>query len=400
MTFKQYLAEAHKLTHLNHLEDLIFIEGYQGGVKAIKYLKNVIEDIKNHGTGLKAQQKFDGAPSLIAGWSPEDGRFFVASKSFFNKTPKINFSVEDIDRNHSGGLADRLKVALKYLPQAVKKGEILQGDFMFIQDDLKYENINGVSVLTFTPNTITYAVPKDTPLYKTIKKAKMGMAWHTSYTGNTLDSLNGAFKISDSQFKNTKEVYQRTTNITTDKITWTNSEYTELTKNVNNLEKSLKALDKKKVNEISSNTKLSNILMVYINQKVRNGMNKFSNNEIKGLMDYVSEKYGKDIDKLKSTKGKNKKAKEKQDFITDIRAQASTLYNLFQFSYSVQEIKNIVVDKLQEIESSETPYIKQPDGSYKITDPEGFVLSDSPESGVKFVNRSIFSKNNFNMSKF
>jgi hypothetical protein len=400
MTFKEYLSEAHKLTHLEHVEDLIFIEGYQGGVKAIKYLKSIIHDIKNHGTNLKTQQKFDGAPSLIAGWSPEDGRFFVATKSFFNKTPKINFTVEDIDRNHSGGLADRLKVALKYLPNAIKKGEILQGDFMYIKDDFKTEKINGVSVLTFTPNTITYAVPKDTPLYNTIKKSKMGIAWHTSYSGNSLDSLNGAFKISDSQFKNTPDVYQRTTNVSTDKITWTSEEYKELTKNVKNLESSLKALDKKKINAIASNTKLSNILKVYINQKVRNGMNSFDKNEIKGLMDYVSEKYSKDIDKLKSSKGKERKVKEKQDFISNIREQASTLYHLFQFSYSVQEIKNIIVNKLQEIESSETPYIRQPDGSYKITDPEGFVLSDSPESGVKFVNRSIFSKNNFNMSKF
>ena len=58
--------------------------------------------------------KWDGAPAVFAGINPENGKFFVGTKSIFNKTPKINYTNADIDANHGGGLADKLKVALKY----------------------------------------------------------------------------------------------------------------------------------------------------------------------------------------------------------------------------------------------------------------------------------------------
>jgi hypothetical protein len=402
MNFKSYLNEKHQLTHLEHLEDLVFIEGIKGAKKSLEYLKNITADIASHDTQMVVQQKVDGAPSIIAGWSPEDNRFFVGTKSFFNKTPKINYSPEDVDKNHghSDGLSKKLKEALKYLPKVVKKGQIHQGDFMFSADDLKSEKIDGIPVITFTPNTITYAVPKDTPLYKTISGAKIGVIWHTSYSGNTLDSLNGSFKISNSQINQTKEVYSRTTNTTLDEIGWNAGEEKVIENDIKNLENDLKGFDKKQVDEIVKNNKLSLIIRTYINQKVRDGVNRFNKNEIKGLIDYIKARYQKDIDKLKSEKGKNKKMFEMQEFIDNLRNYASTLYHLFDWSYRVQHIKIFIIDKLQELNSPETPYIRQGDGSYQITDPEGFVLSDTSDSGIKMVNRAVFSKNNFERSSF
>jgi hypothetical protein len=270
---------------------------------------------------------------------------------------------------------------------------------MFSADDLKSEKIDGIPVITFTPNTITYAVPKDTPLYKTISGAKIGVIWHTSYSGNTLNSLNGSFKISDSQINQINEVYSRTTNTDLDEIGWNAGEEKIIENDIKNLENDLKGFNKKQVDEIVKNNKLSLIIRTYINQKVRDGVNRFNKNEIKGLIDYIKARYQKDIDKLKSEKGKNKKIQELQEFISHIRGFASTLYHLFQWSYRIQDIKLAITKKLEELESKETPYIKTSDG-YQITSPEGFVLSDTADSGVKMVNRAVFSKNNFNNAKF
>ena len=59
------------------------------------------------------------SPALVAGHHPETGRFFVASKSAFNKTPKINYTHEDIEKNHghAPGLMEKLHAALDHLPK-------------------------------------------------------------------------------------------------------------------------------------------------------------------------------------------------------------------------------------------------------------------------------------------
>ena len=378
-------------------------------IKKISKLKNSFVQFDlttdNENFFVDALDKFvlvHNSPNITAGWDPETGRFFVGTKSLFNKTPKVNYTPQDVDINHghSAGLAYKLKEALKYLPKVVKKGQIITGDFMYTKDDLKEETIDGVKVLTFTPNTITYAVPKDTPLYKRIKNSQMGIVWHTTYTGSSIKDLKAQFSISDSQINQTKEVYSRTTNTTLDTIGWKPEEEKILLNDIKHLENDLRSFDKNKIETIVKNKKLSLIIRTYINQKVRSGTNKFNKNEIKGLIDYIKLNYQKEIDKLKSDKGKNKKKLEQEKFIDDLRDYASTLYHLFDWSYRVQDIKLYVIDKLQELNSPETPYIRQSDGSYIVTDPEGYVLSDTSDSGIKIVNRSIFSKNNFSNSKF
>jgi hypothetical protein len=333
MKFKEYLqlVEKHQLTHLEHIEDLVFLEGVKGAEKTLKYLEYMIDDIKHHKGGLKVQVKVDGAPSIIAGWSPEDGRFFVGTKSFFNKTPKINYTPEDVDRNHghAAGLANKLKLGLKYLPKVIKKGNIIQGDFMYDKNDLKEQTIDGVKVLTFTPNTITYAVEKGTPLYKRIKDSQIGVIWHTSYDGNTLESLNGSFRISNNQLNQTKDVYSRTTNAELDNIGWSDNEYKILKRDLQELNNTLRKFDSKQINEISNNKKLSLMIRTYINDKVKKDNHKFNKNEIGGLIDFIKSRYQKDIENLKTQKGKERKIKELEDFINHLRQYASTLYNLF-----------------------------------------------------------------------
>ena len=168
---REFLQEAEEkasggVTHLTHIEDAILLNGSKGIGIAVDYLQKLINLASDAKASLCVTTKFDGAPALIAGINPENGKFFVATKSLFNKNPKINYTNKDIDQNHpAGGLNEKLKIALENLKNVGIRG-ILQGDMLFTKSDLKTDTIDGRKYLTFRPNTLTYAVPADSPIAK------------------------------------------------------------------------------------------------------------------------------------------------------------------------------------------------------------------------------------------
>ena len=103
--------------------------------------------------------KWDGAPAIWAGKHPEDGRFFIAKKSLFNKTPLFYTSEQEIkDASElSGDLETKFLESFKYLSKLSWGDKILQGDLMFTDTDKKTETINNLEYVTFQPNTIKYA---------------------------------------------------------------------------------------------------------------------------------------------------------------------------------------------------------------------------------------------------
>ena len=205
--FAQLLNED-KNTHLEHLEDEIINNGLTGAKTAVRFLNSLRDMLNGVGKGsTSVTVKWDGAPAVFAGENPENGKFFVATKSLFNKTPKINYTNADIASNHgSEGPTDKLKVALKHLPKLGMKG-IFQGDIMFTKEDLVEEEVDGVKSVVFTPNTITYAVPTDSELASTIRKASIGIVWHTSYSGKTIKGLKASFGVDSSKFTTTRSVW-------------------------------------------------------------------------------------------------------------------------------------------------------------------------------------------------
>ncbi len=119
-----------KNTHLEHLEDDIINRGSKGGDNAINFLKSVRNMLAGSGKGTNMTVKWDGAPAIICGVNPENGKFFVGTKSVFNKVPKINYTSADIRRNHSGVVAEKLSACLTYLRRIVTNG-VYQGDLLF-----------------------------------------------------------------------------------------------------------------------------------------------------------------------------------------------------------------------------------------------------------------------------
>ena len=208
ISFKHYIEEMTRLRHLEHPEDKPIASGRSGFRQAFNILHGLHKFLKGKETGITLNTKADGSPSVVFGHHPETGKFFVASKSAWNKTPKLNYTEQDIEKNHghAPGLVSKLKQALQNLPKVTPKKGVYQGDFMYSRGEVK--NVGGKK--EFTPNTITYRAGKDTPYGKKMETAKMGVAIHTAYHGKSWEGLKPDFTATDKGFKNHPDVHVTT----------------------------------------------------------------------------------------------------------------------------------------------------------------------------------------------
>jgi len=187
--FHEYLTEAAgKNLHLEHIEDEILNSGIHGGRAAINFIQSLRDMLAGTAkTSVNVSTKWDGAPAMFAGTDPSDGQFFVAKKSVFNKNPILYKKESDIDV--TGDLGEKFKVALSEFSKLDIKG--------VIQGDLLYTSL-GTAIpdhWTFQPNTIMYAVPTDSDIGKKIGKSKIGIVWHTTYSGDTLEGMTASFGV-------------------------------------------------------------------------------------------------------------------------------------------------------------------------------------------------------------
>ena len=205
-SFKTHITE-NKNTHMTHIEDKVIYGGVNGTRQAIMALRELRDMLRGEHAG-NVSVKWDGAPAIFAGVDPFDGKFFVAKKGIFNKNPKIYKTPADVDADASGDLADKLKAALRELPALGIKG-VVQGDFLYGPGDITTKNIKGQKYVTFHPNTIVYAIPADTPAAREVKSAKIGIVWHTTYKGNTFQSMRASYGVDVSKFKKSKNVWSQ-----------------------------------------------------------------------------------------------------------------------------------------------------------------------------------------------
>ena len=113
------LTESAKNVHLEHLEDLVFNNGYAGAIEALNYVESLRHMLaEGTGTTTNLTVKWDGSPAIICGIDPSDSKFFVGTKSVFAKgEPKRCKSIRDIEQWYSETpeLAEKLAQALKHL---------------------------------------------------------------------------------------------------------------------------------------------------------------------------------------------------------------------------------------------------------------------------------------------
>ena len=201
-----YEDKGGKNLHLEHIEDEILNYGITGGRASINFIQSLRDMFAGASrSSINMTVKWDGAPAIFAGIDPEDGKFFVGKKSVFNVEPQLYKTNADIDKYTSGDLNAKFKVALQEFPKLGIKG-VLQGDLMFT-DDVESQTIDGVKYFTFQPNTIVYAAAQDSELGQQIKSARIGVVWHTTYTGNELQSMKASFGADISKLKRVRTVW-------------------------------------------------------------------------------------------------------------------------------------------------------------------------------------------------
>ena len=405
MNFTEFLQEARqdKNLHLEHLEDNVLNRGVTGARESINFLQSLRDMLAGKSSSkINVTTKWDGAPAVFAGINPANGKFFVGTKSVFNITPKLNYTDKDIDKNHpTGGLNEKLKIALAFLPKLGIKG-VLQGDMMFTKGDIKKETIEGERYITFQPNTIVYAVPENSILAKKMQAAQLGIVFHTSYSGRTLSTMKPSFNIDIGRLKPTKDIWFRDASFTdaSGTATFTEAETRQITNILSQAGRTFRTISPLVLNRLSLNDKILMEIKTFNNKSVRAGQ-KIRNTSVHtiNLIRYVEDKLNKEILKAKRADTKRKRQKEKNEMMRFFRSSAMQLVQIFNLMNQIVDAKLIIIRKLQEMRQVTNSFVRTDDG-FKITNPEGFVAVDKLSGGaLKLVDRLEFSHQNFTVKK-
>jgi hypothetical protein len=399
-SFKGFVTKGTN-THLEHLEDSIIDRGSKGGKDAVNFLKSINKMLTGHTGGrLNVTVKWDGAPAVICGINPENGKFFVGTKSVFNVTPKVNYSTGDIMKNHDGVLAQKLIVCLRELSKLGITG-ILQGDLLFTPGDVKTVNIEEQDYLTFTPNTITYAVPVNSDLGRRISKARIGIVFHTVYHGSNLKNLKGGFGsikgfpklasvfVTDATYKDASgsATFSKTEQVQFDSI---------LSMAEGSLQKAQPVLNDFNTSDpLAVGYKLKSFFNFYI----RNSQGDMARVKelVESFRSYYSNMLQQEVDAVSKEETKNKYRTIRDNGLNFIDKNKNGIYYTIASWISLQRAKNFLIRKLNQIQSI-GHFMRTPDG-YRVTNPEGYVAVDRVRGAVKLVDRLEFSRANFNVAR-
>ena len=394
LRFNDFLIEQ-KNTHMTHVEELIFMKGVEGTRQAIEFLRDVRDALtSNSKSKVNITVKWDGAPAIFAGTDPSDGKFFVAKKGIFNKNPKVYKSESEIDVG--GELGEKFKVAFRNFKDLGIKG-VIQGDLMFT-NDVKSENIDGKAYLTFQPNTIVYAVEKDSELGKMINKAEIGIVWHTSYTGNSFEDMKASFgKSIVPKLRKSPKVWMddATYRDVSGTATFTTKESQQVTKLLSSAGTKFKRIGARIINDISNNEEFSKLFTTFNNTYVRAGTPfPNPNKHLREFLKYMDQRLKKDLDKVKTQAAKQRVKQKNMKLQSFAVSRTTALIGLLSLMNDVVDAKRMIIDKLNQ--ANKMPMFLRTVNGFKITDQEGFVAIDKLKGGaVKLVNRLEFSKANF-----
>ena len=391
LSLKDFITEQ-KNTHMTHIEDKVLYGGVNGTRQAIFALRDMRDMLA--GGGGSVSVKWDGAPAVFAGTDPRDGKFFVAKKGIFNKNPKVYKTDADIDDDTSGDLNKKLKLALTHLPALGIKG-VIQGDFLFDQSDIKTKNIDGKKYVTFHPNTIVYAVPEEQAA--PVKKAKMGIVWHTTYTGSTFETMSAKFGVDVSKLNKTSAVWSQDAflrDLTS--ATMTKRDTERVNKILSSIGKLFNQINGSTLRQLESNQVLAQHIETFNNTFVRKGeIITNSKAHAAKLIKWISAKYQKEIDARKTEKGKSAQQAKLDELLSFFsKENMPSLIKMFELQKLIVVAKLELINKLNRLQNVDT-FVKTRNG-YKVTGAEGYVAIDKlGGDAVKLVDRMEFSYNNF-----
>ena len=394
----QFIAEE-KNTHMTHIEELIFLGGVDGTRQAINFLRDLRDMLKGNSTKkIDVTVKWDGAPAIFAGVDPADKKFFVAKKGLFAKTPKMYKTQDDIKKELSGELAKKFSIALTEFSKLGIRNGVYQGDLMFTKGEVKVETIDGQQYYTFQPNTIVYAVPVKSKLGQKIAKAKIGIVWHTTYTGSTIKNMKASFgKNIVDKFRKAPGTWMddATYRDITGKALFTPEESTAFDGLLSQAGRLFRKVDGDALRAIQNDEEMRKKVMTFINTYVRSGSNFPASGEMAtALVQYLNEWYQKEIDKKKSEKGKESWKAKRDEMVDKIIMNKGQLIAMFDLMKVLVEAKGMVMAQFDKTQKVDT--LLRTTKGFQVTRQEGFVAIDKLKGGaVKLVDRLEFSRANF-----
>ena len=401
--FIQYINESKegKNVHLEHIEDLVFNEGVSGTRKAILFLielRNMLSG--NSKKPLDITTKWDGAPAIFAGIDPADGKFFVAKKGLFNVDPQMFKSIESINQSTLvSELKSKFTTAFTEFSKLGIKSGVYQGDLMFTSEDLRKEKIGEEEFITFQPNTIVYAVPAVSALAKRLRAAKIGIVWHTTYTGASIAEMKASFgkSIVDKMIPS-KSVWMddATYKDVSGTATFTSDETRIFNSYLSLLGKIFKSLSPAALNRIAANPDFLIRLKTFNNSKVRQGKNITTVSpraHMQEFISYIKQYYEKEAATKKSQRGKQATFAKLLPMLDYFVAHTEELTRIYELVIIMTKAKEMVVKKLNTAAGLST-FLRTNSG-FKVTDQEGYVAIDHIGTAVKLVDRLEFSTANF-----
>tara|TARA_Y100001937_G_scaffold111765_1_gene158690 strand:+ start:3858 stop:5072 length:1215 start_codon:yes stop_codon:yes gene_type:complete len=392
-----------KRTHLEHIEDIIITDGFEGGKAVVEYFRGLLLTLKGTSSeAVKVSVKWDGAPAVVCGVNPDNGRFFVGTKSVFAQSPKINYTKRDIAKNHgTDDLGQKLLKCLVHLKKLNMNG-VFQGDLLFTDEDITRKNIDGKPHITFNPNTITYAVPEQSELGQQIDAAKVGIIFHTTYVGETLADMNASAGANIEEFSKNSSVFFDNASYkdVSGSAKFTDDETKIFLAEIDKLESLLSKVPRNLSNLFGANQDFVPFFQMYINAMVKEGqLPENSTQFLQGFRKFYIDRMQQQISGLKAQKAldlRQDKIKQMPQFLSKLRAP---LQNMLSFYKQVQRMKMFVLKKMNQAMSIGS--FQQTENGLEVTEPEGFVAVDKSGNAVKLVDRLGFSRRNLTaISKF
>lgn len=398
------MANIKQLKHLEHLEDEMLNYGTEGCEAAVSFLKELRKMLGQQESSGFMQTKWDGAPSVVCGVDPLSGVFFVGTKSVFNKTePKMCATEEAVESYYDGDLAEKLKFSLRYFSKLGIKG-VIQGDLLFTDSTRNTETVDGERLYTFRPNTITYGIPVDHEIGKEIGRAKIGVVFHTHYTGSSLSEMQARAGAPINTFNKVPEVAVINNDTPMHRVGFSKSEILKFDNYITKIQR-MSQLCGDFLDDLVSNFgttgdskfHISSYLKQFFNSEIKNARSITNIDEtINELVNFYHDKMSKELAKIKTADNLTKKRNlvyKSENYILDNVYKFKTMIALYK---ELQAVKQMVIDKLDHLEEFRT--FVQTDNGYKVTTPEGYVLHKDG-SMIKFVNRMEFAYNNFTLQK-
>ena len=279
---------------------------------------------------------------------------------------------------------------------------VVQGDLLYTDEDITRKNISGKPHLTFTPNQITYAVPEESELAKQIDVAKVGIIFHTTYTGDSLADMNAQGGADVSSFVKNSSVFfdNATYKDVSGSAKFTDDETKQFYNSIEKLETLLNGVPRDLASVLGQNTDFVPTFMMYINAMVRQGQLPSNVNQfLLGFRKFYADRMQQQMSGLKAQKALQLRQDKMKQMPVFLNRAKKPLQAMLTFYKAVQTMKAFVLKKMNQAMSIGS--FSQTDSGLEVTEPEGFVAVDKAGNAVKLVDRLGFSRRNLTaISKF